>query len=103
MAVENPVMLKEWKIRKCDQVIEPFMFGDPWRKKTCLWLKGLEPLEPTNVVEPKGLYVESTSARYDRTEVSKYTLRGTKNQKLRSKTFHGIAAAMAEQWAGKAD
>ena len=67
VAVENPTMMKIFGIRKYDQLIEPFMFGDPWRKRTCLWLKGLPPLVPTNTVKPKGLLVDSTSARYDKT------------------------------------
>lgn len=100
VAVENPVMLKEYGIRKYDQIIEPYMFGDPWRKKTCLWLKGLPPLVPTNIVKPRGLLVESTSKKWDRTTMSEYDLKGTKNQKMRSRTFRGVARAMAEQWAG---
>lgn len=76
------------------------MFGDPWKKRTCLWLVNLPPLEPSNVVEPLGLWIGSTSGRNTGTGRirSGYTLASHRDQKTRSKTFPGIAAAMAEQW-----
>ncbi len=81
------------------QIIEPYMFGDPWRKRTCLWLKGLPPLIPTEApVEPEGLWVGSTSKRRDPTVAQRYRLPGNRDPKRRSKTFPGIARAMAEQW-----
>ena len=69
------------------------MFGDPWRKRTCLWLRGLPPLTPTNTVEPRGLWVGSSSKRD-----SAYELKSHRDAKTRSKTFPGIARATAEQW-----
>lgn len=72
----------------------PICSGDPWRKRTCLWLRGLPPLRPTNTVEPKGLWVGARKVS------SKYTLTSNRNSKIRAKTFHGIAAAMAAQWGG---
>lgn len=100
IAVENPVMLKCWNLPKCTQRIEPYQFGEPWRKRTCLWLRGVNPLVPTKIVEPKGLWVGSTSARIDPRLKDRYTLHRNRDPKRRSKTFPGIAKAMAEQWAG---
>lgn len=94
IAVENPTPLRYFGLPRYDQIIEPYMFGDPWRKRTCLWLRGLPPLRPTNTVEPKGLWVGARKVS------SKYTLTSNRNSKIRAKTFHGIAAAMAAQWGG---
>lgn len=102
IAVENPVPMKCFGLPPYSQIIEPYMFGDPWRKRTCLWLKGLPPLIPMEApVEPLGLWVGSTSARRDPTIKQRYTLHSNRDQKRRSKTFPGIAHAMAVQWAGK--
>lgn len=98
VAVENPVPLSIFGLPKYTQIIEPYLFGDPWRKKTCLWLNGLPPLEPTNIVEPKGLWVGSTSKRKAGKVYSSYSLKSCRDQKTRSKTFPGIAEAMADQW-----
>lgn len=83
------------------QVIEPYMFGHPWKKRTCLWLKGLPPLMATDIVVPEGLWVGSTSANRDPTIYERYTLHSNRSPKRRSKTFSGVAKAMAEQWAGE--
>ncbi len=100
IAVENPTMLKIFGLPRYTQVIEPYMFGDPWKKRTCLWLKGLPPLFPTSWVEPRGLWVGSTSANRDPKIYTKYRLKSSRDPKQRAKTFPGIAKAMAEQWAG---
>ena len=100
IAVENPTPMRTFRLPKYNQIIEPFMFGDPWRKRTCLWLKGLPLLVATDIVEPKGLWVGSTSARRDPSVKQRYELRSTRDPKERSKTFPGIAKAMAEQWGG---
>lgn len=100
--IENPVPMKIFGLPEYSQIIEPFMFGDPWRKRTCLWVKGVPLLESTNVVEPLGLWVGSTSGRRDATVYSRYKLKSNRDAKTRSKTFPGIAKAMAEQWAGQA-
>ena len=63
IVIENPAPLKCFKLPPYDQIIEPYMFGDPWRKRTCLWLRNCPPLVPTNPVEPQGLWVGSTSGR----------------------------------------
>lgn len=101
IAVENPVMLKCWGLPKYSQLIEPYQFGDPWRKRTALWLNCLPLLMQTEVVEPQGLWVGSTSGRRDESIYTRYELHGNRDPKRRAKTFPGIARAMAEQWAGK--
>lgn len=100
IAVENPAPLHRYGLPQYTQIIEPYMFGDPWKKRTCLWLRGLPPLAATNVVEPLGLWVGSTSARSVGTGriKSTYTLPSHRDPRIRSKTFPGIARAMAEQW-----
>lgn len=103
IAIENPTPLSIFDLPRYSQIIEPYMFGDPWRKRTCLWLKGLPPLVMTEApVEPKGLWVGSTSARRDPTVHERYVLHSNRDPKRRSKTFPGIARAMAEQWGGQA-
>jgi hypothetical protein len=100
VAVENPVPMKCFGLPEYDQIIEPYMFGDPWRKRTCLWLRGLPKLKPTKIVEPKGLWVGSTCANRDPSIYTRYKLNSNRDPKIRSKTFPGIARAMAEQWGG---
>lgn len=90
VCIENPIPSKIFELPKHTQQIEPFHFGHPFKKKTRLWLKGLSPLIPTNIVSPKALYV----SRRGRTVAEG----STNSAKERSKTFHGIAWAMAEQW-----
>lgn len=96
IAVENPVPMKYFGLPPYSQIIEPCMFGDPWRKRTCLWLKGLPLLFATDIVVPRGSWVGSKSRN-----VSNYEWAGKRSAKDRSKTFPGIARAMAEQWGGK--
>lgn len=105
IAVENPAPLRYFELPGYSQIVEPYMFGDPWRKRTCLWLRGLPPLQPTNVVEPLGLWVGSSSSKRDAAKKTKtgYVLASHRNSKQRAKTFPGIAEAMAEQWGGTDD
>lgn len=100
IAVENPTPMKHFMLPPYSQIINPNLFGDPWLKRTCLWLRGLPLLEPTDIVQPKGLWVGSTSARQDHAGHSRYVLKSNRDQRSRSKTFPGIAKAMAEQWGG---
>lgn len=93
IAVENPVPSRYWQMPPYNQIIEPYMFGDPWRKRTCLWLRGLPPLMATDIVVPDGLWVGCSSNKR-----TGYAKSGHRSSKIRSKTFPGIAAAMAEQW-----
>ncbi len=85
ICVENPVSIISTRIRKPDQIIQPWMFGHAEIKATCLWLKGLAPLNPTDIVEGRRPRVHFASPSPDR-------------WKERSRTLRGIAAAMAEQW-----
>ena len=98
IAIENPVgiMSSEW--RKPDQIINPWQWGDAFEKRTCLWLKGLPKLKPTNIVDvpPRKMYDSGKSMPSWYAEAWK--LPKEARAKLRSKTFPGIAKAMAEQW-----
>ena len=98
IAVENPVPGRIHELPPYTQIIEPYWFGEPWKKRTCLWLKNLPLLVPTDLVEPTGLWVGSTSKRTDPGFEYRYQLTGIRNSKERSKTFQGIANAFAEQW-----
>ena len=101
IAVENPVSSSVFEMPKYTQEIQPYMFGHPYTKKTRLWLRGLPNLIPTDMVEPIGPYVPAGTGRKDR---SKYgSAKRGEDAKNRSKTFPGIAKAMAEQWAGKCE
>lgn len=103
IAVENPVPSSVFNMPQYSQVIQPYEYGHPYSKKTCLWLKGLPHLEPTNIMESHVPYVSSGS--YSKTHDPKYKGASRKGgaAKIRSKTFPGIARAMAEQWGGKCD
>jgi len=101
VAIENPVGVMSTEWRKPDQIISPFMFGDPFEKKTCLWLKGLPLLEPTEIVDvpPRVRYKSGKTMPAWYADV--VSLPKEERSRVRSKTFPGIAKAMAEQWAGK--
>lgn len=99
IVVENPIPLKIFGLSQYSQIIQPFMFGDPWMKTTCLWLKGVPPLMATDIVVPTGKWVNSTDHRKVKVR-DEWQTSGKKSQKERSKTFPGIAKAMAEQWGG---
>ena len=103
IAIENPVCIMSSRWRKPDQYIEPYYFGDPEKKKTGLWLKGLPKLVPTDVVEPIIVQCKS-GAKEPRWHMETMKLppkeRSKARSKARSKTFPGIACAMAEQWGG---
>lgn len=98
IAVENPIPSAIFGIERPSQIIQPFMFGHPYSKKTCLWLKGLPPLMATEIVHDHIPYV--SSGTYSKTHDPKYGGASRKGgaAKSRSKTFPGIAKAMAEQW-----
>lgn len=89
ICIENPVQSKIFNIPKYNQVIEPYYFGDPFKKKTCLWLKNLPPLESTDIInKPQSTKIAGNW----------YNKGGKDRQKNRSKTFKGIAKAIATQW-----
>jgi hypothetical protein len=101
IAVENPVSSSVFEMPKHTQEIQPYMFGHPFTKKTRLWLRGLPKLEATALVDPVAPYCPAGTGRKDR---SKYgAAKRGEDAKNRSKTFTGIAKAMAEQWAGEAE
>jgi len=104
IAVENPISVISSNIRKPEQIIQPWMFGDKAQKSTCLWLKNLPKLKPTDIVE-KGEFIEFISKKGVKKKQPKWYFDALKQAKtpaerrtLRSKTFKGIAEAMAKQW-----
>jgi hypothetical protein len=97
ICIENPIGCISTRIRKPDQVIQPWQFGHDASKATCLWLKGLPPLQPTNIL-PGG----KQARRANQTASGQNKLGPSPDRwKLRSITYPGIAAAMAEQWGGE--
>jgi len=104
IAVENPIGIMSTKYRKPDQIIQPWQFGDKAQKSTCLWLKNLPKLVPTNIVD-KGEFFEFTSKKGVKKKMPMWYYKALSEAKtpeqrstLRSKTFQGIANAMATQW-----
>ena len=104
IAIENPIGIMSTKYRKPDQIIQPWQFGDKYSKSTCLWLKNMPLLVPTKIVE-KGEFIEFIDKNGKKKRQAKWyyeALRNSKNAaeraKIRSKTFPGIANAMATQW-----
>lgn len=97
IVIENPVSIMSSRWRKPDQYIEPFMFGDPEKKKTGLWLKGVPPLTATDIVEPVIVRCKS-GANEPRWHMETMHLPKDERSRVRSQTFWGIARAMAEQW-----
>ncbi|CAB4124720.1 hypothetical protein UFOVP62_26 [uncultured Caudovirales phage] len=97
IAIENPIGCLSSRWRKPDQIIHPHMFGDDASKATCLWLKGLEPLRPTTHVTPR--MVEGKPRWANQTDSGQNKLAPSADRwALRSKTYQGIADAMAAQW-----
>ena len=101
IAIENPVGVMSTYLRKPDQIINPYQFGNPFEKKTCLWLKGLPKLEYTNVVEPPKRTEFASGKTMPSWYADAWRLPKEERAKLRSKTFPGIAQAMAKQWSLK--
>ena len=98
IAIENPIGYMSTAYRKPDQIIHPYYFGDPDRKATCLWLKGLPKLAPTNIVEPEIIKYKNGKGTDSPWHMDTMKLPKEERAKARSKTFPGIAKAMAEQW-----
>lgn len=92
IAIENPVCIMSSLWRKPDQTIQPWQFGHPESKATCLWLKGLPHLRATNVLEHRDRWENQTASGQNKLAPS------PDRWKIRSKTYEGIAAAMADQW-----
>jgi site-specific DNA-cytosine methylase len=91
VVIENPIGIMSTLYRKPDQIIQPWMFGEPYQKSTCLWLKGVPKLTPTKIVHP-GEFVTSAGGK----RIPKWF--NASDSYERSKTFEGIAKAMAYQW-----
>jgi hypothetical protein len=97
IAVENPVSVISSRIRKPDQIITPYQFGHDASKKTCLWLQGLPLLRPTQMVEPR--IIGGRKRWGNQTDSGQNRLSPSPDRwKIRSATYPGIAAAMADQW-----
>lgn len=101
VAIENPTPSRVFELPEKTQVIQPYQFGHPFTKRTQLWLKGLPPLKPTKIVEPERTWCPSGS--YSKRHGEEHRGMFTKDRaRNRSKTFEGIAKAIAQQWAGEA-
>jgi hypothetical protein len=105
IAIENPISVISSNIRKPDQIVQPWQFGDKAQKSTCLWLKNLPKLVPTNIVE-KGEFKEWIDKKTGKTkrqakwyyEALQKAKTPAERRTLRSKTFKGMAEAIAQQW-----
>lgn len=98
VAIENPVGIMSKLYRKPDQIINPWQFGDPYEKRTCLWLKGLPPLVPTDIVEPHPRIRYASGKTDPNWHTATRGLNRHERSVARSKTYPGIAKAMARQW-----
>lgn len=110
IAIENPIGIMSSQYRKPDQIIQPYWFGHPVAKSTCLWLKNLPLLQPTEMVEPERIHSKGKSGGYSgplwyvKDENGKIlSWNDPRTAKERSKTYWGIARAFAEQWGEKHD
>lgn len=96
IAIENPMPMKVIGLPEKTQVIQPYEYGDPYSKRTYLWLKGLPKLEPTNILDEYQPFINGGGGRLNRKNYKGKTF--AEGSEARSKTFDGIAKAMAEQW-----
>lgn len=97
-AIENPVGIMSSFFRKPDQIIQPWQYGYNTTKATCLWLKGLPLLKPTNIVDKGGVWTAKSGKRMSQWFYDSSRLPPKEREKMRNKTFQGIADAMANQW-----
>ena len=97
IAIENPVPLRIVGLPPYDQMIQPYEYGHPYSKRTCLWLKGLPHLQPTNILEHHEPYVNG-GCKDAHGNYRRFQGRKERDPKTRSKTFSGVAEAMAQQW-----
>ena len=105
IVIENPVGIMSRIYRKPDQLLQPYEYGHAETKKTCLWLKNLPQLKPTNIVEPDymrnadgALKLDAAGKRYSRIHWMTGWMKSEDRKRLRSRTYDGIAAALAEQY-----
>ena len=100
IAIENPVPSRIYMLPKYTQIIQPYEYGHPYSKKTCLWLKGLEKLKPTKIITDNIISWVSGGSKDKNGNPRRQTGTKFRDAQTRSKTFPGIAQAMAEQWGG---
>lgn len=98
IAIENPVGIMSTRYRRPNQIIHPWQFGDPIKKQTCLWLKNLPRLKTTHNKMPKDDILLPDGRQMNKFAYETFNLHGKERMQTRSKTFPGIAKAMAEQW-----
>lgn len=96
VAIENPRGYMSEVYKEPSQIVQPYYFGDAWSKATCLWLRGLKPLNPTNIVKPEYVYVNGKY--YSPWHINTFNLSKEERSRIRSKTPFGLACAMADQW-----
>lgn len=102
ICIENPIPSKIYDLPPYTQTIQPFEHGHPYSKKTCLWLKGLPKLQPTNILTKYKPYISCGTSKNKGNKEKAGVSRAGGAAKIRSKTFEGIAKAMSAQWAGQA-
>lgn len=100
VAVENPTPSRVFNLPDPSQVIQPYEYGHPYRKRTCLWLKGLPPLRPVEIIKEGIVSWVSGGSKDRHGRPRKGVSTRHRSPRVRSKTFPGIAKAMAEQWGG---
>ena len=102
IAVENPTPMKICELPPYTQAIQPYQHGHPYSKRTCLWLKNLDPLQPTLIIDHHEPYVNG-GCKDAHGNYRRFQGRKERDPLTRAKTFPGIAKAMATQWAGTAN
>jgi site-specific DNA-cytosine methylase len=98
LAVENPIGIMSTLYRKPEQIIQPYEYGHGTTKATCLWLKGLPLLKPTNIVDKGEVVTFASGKRMSKWFYESSQLPTKERERMRNKTFQGIADAMADQW-----
>lgn len=98
VVIENPIGIMSTQYRKPDQIIQPYHFGHEATKSTCLWIKGLPLLKPTNIVSKGEFITYKSGKRMTKWYADAAKLKPKERAKIRNKTFPGIAEAMADQW-----
>jgi hypothetical protein len=98
VAIENPIGIMSSKYRKPDQIIQPYEYGHNCKKSTCLWLKGLPKLVPTNIVDPGEMVTFPSGKTMSKWYYETSKLSPKERSEMRSKTFDGVGKAIAEQW-----
>lgn len=98
VCIENPIGILSTRFCKPTQIINPWQFGQEFNKPTCLWLRGLEPLKPTKIVDKGKFYIKKNGARMSAWSHITSGTRKEERARIASRTFQGIADAMASQW-----